>query len=246
VAPVVLRDAVAADGVAPDVGGRGVLGCSFSGESAEVVDALAVLRANGVSAALHGAGAACDPALRIAAGLAEPPFRHVAFCATLPLLLGAPGDPRRGATGTPYADFIAGAASTGAIGVFVGAGDGFRARVLASYWIEYLRRPGFVLHFPELTHDFVWALALSRARGFAFVLERPAADLSDRRFARLEALLRALDVPLLVLGAPAPVCGEHVAFLHDAADAFAGVARASGAPLDAEITFETVLQANPA
>lgn len=246
-APVVLRDAVAAAGVAPDVGGRGVLGCSFSGASAEVVDALALLRANGVPAALHGAAAACDPALRIAVGLAEPPFRHVAFCATLPVLLdGVAPDPRRAATSTLYTDFVAGAASAGAIGVFVGAGDGFRARVLASYWIEYLRRPGFVLHFPELTHDFVWALALSRARGFAFVLERPAADLSDNRFARLEAFLRALDVPLLLLDGPALGGGEHVAFLLDAADAFASIARATGAPLDAEVTFETFLQANPA
>jgi hypothetical protein len=234
----------------------GLLGCSFSCGSAEVLDGLAAAGRRGLPTCLIGAGGRGTPDVAVPAAGAPPWLQHVLFAAVLPALLGAPGRGVRdircapGAGPDGAAAFLGEVFAAGLIPVFVAAGDGFRVRALLSYWLEYLHRPGFFVRFPAWTHDLLWALVHAGERRFAFVLEPPAEDLSDRRFERVLDWLTGAGIPFHRLApfsatpvapaAPAALAanGAHVGWLLDGADAVAGLAAAVGADLTAHLGLD--------
>ncbi|MDR3515020.1 MAG: hypothetical protein P4M00_04330 [Azospirillaceae bacterium] len=216
-------------------GGR-VLGCSFSTRSAEVLDGLAQLRARGQGCDLHGVGPDAD--LPIPAQDVPHALRHLVFCATVPLLLNSPL-PSPIAAAPQVAPFLHDVVLSGRLLLCIGDRDAFRIRLLLSYWLEYLRRPGFRLVFPDLTHDFLWADTRATLAGAAFVLEPPPADLSDHRFRRLVDLLRGAGAPCLVLEpAPTPTPGSHVAQLIAITDDMFRLATACRCDLETTLTFD--------
>lgn len=231
----VVTDPSQLDGIALDPAAGRVLACSFSGRSSEVIDGMARLRARGIRCDLHGGDGAADlplPACRMRHAV-----RHAAFCATLPILLQAPVTPNRPCIAA--AEFLGAADAAGLVPLFVAPRHGFRARVLLSYWLEYMQRPGFSLVYPDFTHDFMWAGARRRMAGYAFVLEQPEEDLSDRRFDNLRRLLRAAGAPQLLLEAGlARRPGDHIGYVLAAADAILAVAVARGRDLRTELTFQ--------
>lgn len=217
-----------------------VLCCSFSGRSSEVVDGLAALRGRGVASLLHGAG--WDADVRIPSGPVERPFQHIPFCATVPTLTGTPIVPRARDVGKVIG-FLEKVAGSDRVAVFAAGAESFRARVLLSYWMEYVHGAGFLIRFPDFTHDLLWVMARSsHASAFAFVLERPRSDLSDRRFAQLGALLDRLGVPTLVLDPePADQAGCHIGLLLAVAESAHALALSLGRELSSELTFESCL-----
>lgn len=123
--------------------------------------------------------------------------------------------------------------------IFVACGDGFRARVLLSYWLEVLHRPGFLLRFPDWTHDFLWALHRSADARFTFVLEQPRIDLTDDRAAKTIECLTKRAYPLHVLpSSGADAVASHVSYLLSAADAFYALAVRKGYDLPGELQFD--------
>jgi hypothetical protein len=212
-----------------------VLACSYSTRSSEVVDGIARLRSRGIPCDLHGAGPDAD--LPLSATWVDRPVRHAAFCATIPALLGAPFAARP-ADAAAAAAFLGKQDADGLVPLFVSQRHGFRARVLLSYWLEYMQRPGFGLIYPDFTHDFLWVGARRRMAGYAFVLEPPTEELSDHRFRSVCALLRATGTPHLVLDAePMLQPGDHIGYVLAAADEVLAVAESRGRDLQTELTF---------
>lgn len=233
----VLRDPLELDRTVIDPAEGRVLVCSFSGRSSEALDGLARLRFRGIRCDLHGAGPGAD--LPIPPDAAERPVLHAAFCATVPTLVGTPLAPSA-VTAPTVGPFLADAAASGLVPLFVSDRDGFLSRALLSHWLEYIQQPGFRLVYPDFTHDFLWAGARSRLAGYAFVLERPAEDLSDGRFAQLCGLLREACVPHLVLEAGRPRSpGDHIGLLLAIADEMLALALSLGRDLQTELTFDS-------
>lgn len=212
-----------------------VLGCSFSGGASEVLDGIAWLRLRNFGCDLVSNGIGAD--VRIPDGLAERPFRSLAFSALVPMLLHTPV-PARPVEVPPVAPFLKEAAQLGLVPLFVADEADFPARVLHAFWLEYVHRPGFVLRFPDFTHNFMWAAVRSPTPKFAFILQRPRTELSDGRFEKLVGLLREADSPTFVFHPPDVAQeGAHVGLLLGVADAVFGLALALGCDLTTELTF---------
>jgi hypothetical protein len=213
-----------------------MLGCSFSGGASEVLDGIAWLRHRGLACDLLSNRIGAD--LHIPDGLAERPFQSLAFSALVPILLRTPV-PARSVEIPPVAPFLQEAARLGLVPLFVADETDFHARTLLAFWLEYVRRPGFLLRFPDFTHNFMWASVRSPSLGFAFVLQRPITELSDRRFEKLHNLLCETGFPTYVFQPPnAPQGGDHVGWLLGVADALYGLALLLGCNMAAELTFE--------
>ncbi len=232
----VIGDPLALDRTVIDAAGGRVLGCSFSARSSEVLDGLARLRARGLACDLHGTGSDAD--LPIPAGMAARPVQHIAFCATVPALVGT-RLPSPMTVAPAVAPFLRSVAGSGRVPLFVGDEDGFRMRLLLSYWLEYMQRPGFRLVYPDFTHNFLWAGARTRMAGYAYVLEPPTEDLSDHRFRRLVGLLHEAGAPVLVLPSePTRAAGDHVGLLLAVTDEMRALATECGHDLQTELTFD--------
>jgi hypothetical protein len=231
----VVSDPALLDSITLDPAGGRILGCSFSACLSEVIDGIAKLRARGIPCDLHGAADHADlplPAIHV-----EKPVRHAAFCATLPALLGARLSPRP--PDLTVAAFLAKVDTANLLPLFIAPGHGFRARVLLSYWLEYMQRPGFHRRYPDFTHDLMWVGARQRMAGYAFVLEHPTEELSDHRFHKLCTLLQATGTPHVVLHSEqAPQPGDHIGTVLTAADAMLALALSRGRDLQTELTFE--------
>lgn len=212
-----------------------VLGCSFSGGASEVLDGIAWLRLRNFGCDLLSNGIRAD--VRIPDGLAERPFRSLAFSALVPMLLRTPV-PARPVEVPPVVPFLEKAAHLGLAPLFVADETDFPARTLHAFWLEYVHRPGFVLRFPDFTHNFMWASLRSPTPKFAFILQRPRAELSDGRFEKLVGLLREANSPTFVFHPPdVPEEGDHVGLLLGVADAVYSLALSLGCDLADELTF---------
>lgn len=191
--PVVLRDPEMLDpyldGTRPDHA-RGVLGCSFGGRSPEVVAGLARAERCGVptcriSRAMPGADILPDVVLPEPAPPAH--LGHIVFAAVIPLLFSKPISlPVAPPVPNPtLLSSLADIFQRGLLPVFIGAGHCLRARLLRSYWIEFLGRPAFTARYPDWTHDLLWALERSRDMRLALIIEPPTRDLPDHRYERM-------------------------------------------------------------
>jgi len=234
-----VRDPASLDRINPEPSSSGVLGCSFSGGSSEVLDSLRWLQTKGISTGLHGGSIASSDELRIPSELVKRPFQHLAFCATIPMLTNSfiPPSQIEEPLITPFLKEVA---ASGKILLIVAGVDDWFGRVVLSYWLEYMHRPGFLLRYPEFTHDFLWTLTRTYGSGFAFILESPKEDLSDHRFAKLNSLLNDMRVPTLQLDSFGGFrAGEHVGLLLTITDLMYGLAVSEGSELLRELSFDS-------
>jgi hypothetical protein len=220
--------------------GRGVLGCSFSARSAEVLDGLDRLRQRGFTTCLLSAAASAD--IRLTTEVSLRPLQHIAYCAALPRLfaqrtVGGGCDSMLSAC---VLDFLRDAYSARLTPIFVGCGDGFASRLLCGYWLEFLRRPAFLQHHPEWTHDFFWSMVRTGKR-FALIVEQPVHDLTDNRFKHTCGWLAEQRLPFLVLQ---PFGGSRAGQLMGAADGFLTLAYQFGIDLSTELEFDIKGQVN--
>jgi hypothetical protein len=234
-----VRDPAFLDRLNPEPSSGGVLGCSFSGESSEVLDGLKWLRNKGISSGLHSSSIASSNQLRIPSELVERPFQHLAFCATIPMLTNSSILPAQ-IEAPLITPFLKEVAASGKILLIVTGFDDWFGRVVLSYWLEYMHCPGFILHYPQFTHDFLWALTRTYGSGFAFILERPKQDLSDHRFAKLNSLLHDMRVPILQLECFGGLrAGEHVGSLLTITDLMYELAVSEKSDLSREFSFDS-------
>ncbi len=88
----------------------------------------------------------------------------------------------------PYTDlsaFLAEAHTKGLVPVVASADRPFLGRLLATQYMEFLKKPAIHVRFPEWTHHLLWTLDPPHQEQFAFVHIRPVVALEDGRFDNL-------------------------------------------------------------
>jgi len=218
----------------------GILGCSYSGRAAEVLDGLAAVRAAGLKAALVSNNRAVNPEI-VLPDLRQPrALQHIAFTVVIQRLLHSECPPKIANLDDDLPSFLETVFHAEAIPIFVTANGGFQCRALLAYWLEFLHRPGFAAQFPDWTHDLLWAATRPPRMPLAFLLEEPLVPLSNDRFANVLTWVREVGYLHLVLPSQSLESGgQHVGFLLACATMYHGLATRLGVDIETELQFHT-------
>lgn len=218
----------------------GVVGCSYSCDSAEVLDGLAIVREAGLRTCLVGGGLRGPADLKIGSSEIDHAFQHIPFCAVLPQLFGQSPQVERRELPFDLLLFYRMLYERNLTPLFVGGQNGFSMRALHSYWLEYVNRAAFHVVFPEWTHDLLWAMVRANCTSYGFILESPVRDLSDGRFDRVVDLLEQLQIPYHVLNfGVGQARSSFVEQLLATADGYYQFACELGLDLSTPLRFET-------
>ena len=221
---------------------KGILGCSYSGRSAEVRDSLSYAKSRGESSALVSVE---DDTAEVVIPFVPIPiaFRHLCFCAVLPVLLGQEVAIDTGASKLPLSllKFLTSIRSTEITPIFVGCeGAEFRSRVLQAHYLEILHKPAFYVKYPQWTHDLMWAITRTPGANFAFVFEPPSFSLSDNRFEEVLSWTEQVGLPYFVLPSlKIEPGGQHISVLISSASAYYSLALEEGIDTVTELQFNT-------
>ncbi|GEM_PF-4259139 len=225
---------------------KGIIGCSFSCRTAEVLDGLALARAHGLETCLVGARLTREPDVPLPCIEMPLPLRHVAFCAVLPHLLGRRSSVNSVPPNARLFRFLKAVLLADLVPLFASSGRGFHVSCLVAYWLEFLRRPAFQIEFPRWTHDLLWTVASRCRENFAYILEAPVSDLSDGRFRQVVNLMDRTKAKYLVLeNTEAGCAGGHVGNLLMYADGYYDIACEVGLDLCTELRFGPSEETDP-
>lgn len=72
--------------------------------------------------------------------------------------------------------------------------------ILATQYMEFLKKTAFHLSFPEWTHNYLWTLEKTHKNSFAFIHMKPKIDLKDNRFKRTIDHVKSLQINQLLIG----------------------------------------------
>jgi hypothetical protein len=227
-----------------------LVGISMSGHSVEVRDMLKDARGLGEVTAFVTGGAPMEkPEACFNLDLATMPTRFlpIVACVLVHRFLGSPfgeelaKDLATGPKGQleELRAFLAAAHRDALTPLFISAGKDPVTRMLASLYMEFLKRPAFHASFPSWTHDLLWSLSPGDAGRLVLVHERPLEDLGDGRFGKALDRLGRLGIRQLVLDLPPAWMERHPSSSRLAAIllSYAGLAEELGIDPHAEASF---------